>query len=116
MPQPEDNAGYDMRSMMKLHAVTVQIEDILRRFGPGTSDDIAIAAKLSRDIFGIDVRSSEAHRISESAVIEMIPRAEGCLMTLRALENVGYINANRDMNFIQKFIEDVRDIIVKIRG
>ena len=108
--QPEDNAGYDMRSMMKLKAITTQIESILRRFGPGTSDDIAVAASLSRDIFGIDVRTSAINRISEQEIIDLIPKAEGCLLTLQALEEAGYIHAIDDVNFVEKFVEKIRGV------
>lgn len=111
--QPEDNAGYDMRSMMKLNAVTVQIEDILRRFGPGTSDDIAIAAKFSRAVFGIDVRTSAINRLSEQEIIDMIPKAEGCLMALQALETMGYIHAEYKVNFFEKFTNMVRSIYAR---
>lgn len=114
--QPEDNAGYDMRSMMKLNAVTVQIEDILRRFAPDTSDGIAIAAEFSRAVFGIDVRTSAINRISEQEIIDMIPKAEGCLMALQALEYAGYINAENQKNFIENFLEKICIICNKIKG
>jgi hypothetical protein len=111
--QPEDNAGYDMRSMMKLNAVTLQIEDILRRFGPGTSNDIAIAAKFSRAVFGIDVRTSAINRLSEQEIIDMIPKAEGCLMALQALETMGYIHARNNVNFFEKFMYKIRLIYTR---
>ena len=114
--QPEDNAGYDMRSMMKLNAVTVQIEDILRRFAPDTSDGIAIAAEFSRAVFGIDVRTSAINRISEQEIIDMIPKAEGCLMALQALESAGHIHAENQENFIEKFLDNIRIICSKMKG
>lgn len=111
--QPEDNAGYDMRSMMMLNAITEQIESILRRFGPDTSDDIAVAANLSRDIFGIDVRTSAINSLSEQEIIDMIPKAEGCLLTLQALEDAGYIHAINDAKFVEKFSEKIRGIFAR---
>ncbi|AXV18539.1 hypothetical protein CYG48_22135 (plasmid) [Neorhizobium sp. SOG26] len=114
--QPEDNAGYDMRSMMKLDAITAQIESILRRFGPGTSDNIAVAASLSRDIFGIDVRTSAINQISEQQIIDLIPKAEGCLLTLQALEKSGYIHAVNGGNFAEKFAETICALFVKSKS
>jgi hypothetical protein len=116
MIQPEDNAGYDMRSMLKLNALTKQIEDILRRFDPDTWNGVGIASKFSRSVFGIDVRTSEINRISEQEIIDMIPKAEGCLFTLQALEKSGYIHAANDENFLEKFIAIIRSFFAACRS
>lgn len=89
-------AGYPMDVRNKLNEVSNKVELKLRRFGNGTIDDIGVAAKLSRAIFDIDLRkNNDLKDLSDAQIVEMTLRAEGCLETLTALEEEGYIHARK---------------------
>lgn len=96
----EAHAGYGMRTRSRLDRIANEVELELRRFGNETSNKVALAAKLGRAIFGVDLRiNNEIKSLSDAQIADMTLRAEGCLMTLKALEDAGYIHAKKGSYF-----------------